>query len=187
MAAPRREVESVWDYPRPAVLVPCTGDELRVVFNGVEIGKTTNGYRALETSHPPTYYIPLEDIQTQYLQEIPGAASHCEWKGRAKYYDLVVNGKTSSRAVWHYPNPTTKVVPQAHGWKDFGSGSATGLGGSFGPIANMVSFYASKVDECYVNGERVVAQQGDYYGGWITSWISDGGRGIKGGPGTQGW
>ncbi|KAL3932387.1 MAG: hypothetical protein SGPRY_000726, partial [Prymnesium sp.] len=175
-----RAVESVWEYPRPAVLVP-TSDELRIVHRGVEIARSSRGYRALETSHPPTYYIPLEDVKSGVLKEIPGASSFCEWKGKAKYYDLVVEGHKSSRAAWHYPNPTTKVVSGAHGWENYGKGSAEGLGGTFGPIAKMVSFYASKVDEAYVAGERVVAQEGDYYGGWITSWISDGGRGIKGG------
>jgi len=123
----------------------------------------------------------------KYLRELPGASSFCEWKGRAKYYELVVGDGNRARAAWQYPNPNTKIVPGSHGWKNFGSGKATGVGGNFGPIADMISFYASKVDEAYVAGERVTAQEGDFYGGWLTSWISDGGQGIKGGLGTMGW
>ena len=40
--------------------------------------------RVLETSHPPVYYIPPEDIRMEHL-EPAGGASFCEWKGAARY------------------------------------------------------------------------------------------------------
>jgi uncharacterized protein (DUF427 family) len=182
-----RKIESVWDFPRPAKLEPIS-DEIRVVFNGVEVARTTQGHRIIETSHPPSYYIPLEDVREEFLVEIPRKSSFCEWKGVAKYYDLVVGDKTSRAAAWRYATPNQRVVQnQPHGWGNYGSGAATGLGGTFGPIANSISFYASKVDEAYVAGERVIPQPGDFYGGWITSWIDGEKRGFKGGPGTSGW
>lgn len=37
---------------------------------------------------------------------------------------------------------------------------------------------------CWVDGERVQAQEGAFYGGWVTS---DVGGLMKGGVGTAGW
>lgn len=184
--SPQRAVENVWDYPRPAVLEPCP-DEIRIVFNGVEVVRTTNGMRILETSHPPTYYVPIAELHKDAkLVPAGGAGSYCEWKGRAKYYHLEVKGKRSNSAAWAYPEPTQKVNPdQEHGWANYGKGQAKGIGGSFAPIHNMVAFYAGRVDECYVAGERSRPQDGGFYGGWINSWISGGKRGIKGAAGTS--
>ena len=122
-------------------------------FNGVQVLKTKGAMRVLETSHPPTYYMPISDIDSTQAKLVPagGGGSFCEWKGQAVYYDLVVGDKTSRRACWRYPNPTTKVNPaQAHGWSNYGSGTSEGTGGSFAPIADMVAIYAGRVDECTV-------------------------------------
>ena len=72
--------ESVWDYPRPPRLEPVT-KRLRVLFGGQTIADTTAGYRVLETSHPPVYYLPMEDIRREFLQRESGC-SQCEsWRG----------------------------------------------------------------------------------------------------------
>ncbi|MFX5760796.1 DUF427 domain-containing protein, partial [Acinetobacter baumannii] len=63
--------ESVWDYPRPPRLER-VGARLRVLFNARVVAETTAGYRVLETSHPPVYYIPPGDIARQYLLDAPG-------------------------------------------------------------------------------------------------------------------
>jgi len=152
--------ENVWDYPRPprleAVTVP-----LVIVFNEVEIARTVAGHRVLETSHPPTYYLPHRDIRMDLMTQAPGR-SLCEFKGWAQYWTLTVDGKTAERVAWSYANPTAAFVD----------------------IADDLSFYASKVDFCTVNGLRVDAQEGDFYGGWITPNIKGP---FKGGPGTTGW
>ena len=118
-----------------------------------------------------------------------GVGSFCEWKGRAVYYDLCVGDEglvCSEGAAWAYHQPTERINPkQKHGWSNFGSGQSTGTGGSFAPLKDMVAFYCSKVDECWVAGERASPQEGDFYGGWITSWIDGGERGIKGAAGTS--
>lgn len=49
----------------------------------------------------------------------------------------------------------------------------------FRDIKDHLSFYAGPW-ECYVDGEKVEPQPGDFYGGWVTSEIQ--GK-IKGGPG----
>lgn len=136
--------ESVWDYPRPPRLERVQ-KRLQVLFNGETIADTTSAYRVLETSHPPTYYLPPADIQMGYLRRTP-RTSVCEWKGQAGYYSVVVGNRTADNAAWFYPTPTP----------------------AFAGIANHVCFYAHLMDACYVAGELVTPQPGGFYGGWIT-------------------
>lgn len=157
---PGPDQESVWDYPRPPRLER-TDKRLRVVFNGETIADTTEGYRLLETSHPPAYYIPQKDIQMQYLKATT-RKTFCEFKGAAAYWTIEVNGQKAQNAAWSYPN----------------------VGGSYAPVRDYVCFYAGQMEACYVDDEQVQAQAGDFYGGWITSHIVGP---FKGGPGTWGW
>jgi uncharacterized protein (DUF427 family) len=152
--------ESVWDYPRPPRLEK-VGERLRVIFADKTIADSIAGYRVLETSHPPVYYIPPADIEQQYLQAAAGS-SWCEFKGHARYWSLEVNGRRSENAAWGYPQPSA----------------------AFTEIAGFRAFYASRVDRCLVDEERVQPQQGEFYGGWITSRIVGP---FKGGAGTRGW
>lgn len=152
--------ESVWDYPRPPRLEP-TSKHLRVVFNGVVIAETQRGQRVLETSHPPVYYFPPEDVQAQYL--VPSSRqTFCEWKGQGAYYHVKVGDRQVNNAAWYYPKPTP----------------------AFAPIRNYIAFYAGLMDECTVDGVVVIPQPGGFYGGWITPDIVGP---FKGAPGTWGW
>lgn len=157
---PKPGQESVWDYPRPARLED-TDKSIRVIFNGIVLAETQKAQRVLETSHPPSYYIPPEDVKLEYLIQNP-KKTFCEWKGWACYYDVSVGDKSVSDAVWQYLNPTP----------------------SFIPIKGYYSFYANLMDACYVNDEQVTPQAGGLYGGWITSDIVGP---FKGEPGTWGW
>lgn len=152
--------ESVWDYPRPPRLEP-TSKHLQVIFNRVIIAETRRAQRVLETSHPPVYYIPPDDIQMQFLTLTP-QHSWCEWKGQAGYYTVTVGDKQTPQAAWFYPNPTP----------------------AYTALKNHVAFYPQLMDACYVNGELVEAQPGNFYGGWITKDIVGP---FKGGPGSIGW
>jgi uncharacterized protein (DUF427 family) len=159
MEKPASGQESVWDYPRPPRLEP-SSKHITVVFNGVTIADTRRAYRVLETSHPPVYYIPPEDVLMEHLSQAK-RTTFCEWKGRAGYYTISVGERVAADAAWFYADPT----------------------GHFGPIAGYIAFYPGKMDACYVDGERVVPQPGDFYGGWITSDILGP---FKGDP-RQGW
>jgi uncharacterized protein (DUF427 family) len=152
--------ESVWDYPRPPRLEE-SDRRIKVVFGGVTLAYTTRARRVLEASHPPVYYVPPEDVRMEHLTP-SGAAAFCEWKGRARYYDVSAGERTEERAAWFYPDPT---LP-------------------FKALKDYVAFYPSRMDACWVDGEKVEAQPGDFYGGWITSKIVGP---FKGGPGTLGW
>lgn len=152
--------ESVWDYPRPPRIEE-TNRHIQVVFAGVVIADTRCAKRVLETSHPPVYYIPLEDIRMEYLAQTD-RTSWCEWKGRASYYSITVNGRRATNAAWFYPEPEK----------------------AYSAIRNHVAFYPQQMDACYVDGEKVQPQPGGFYGGWITSDIVGP---FKGGLGTVGW
>jgi uncharacterized protein (DUF427 family) len=152
--------ESVWDYPRPP-RIEAVEDPIKVVFNGKVIADTRHALRVLETSHPPVYYIPLADIQQGVLDATP-RRSFCEFKGQAAYWTVQVGDRLANHAAWSYPHPND----------------------DFAALQDHVAFYASKMDECTVDGERVQAQAGDFYGGWITSNIVGP---FKGGSGTSGW
>ncbi len=152
--------ESVWDYPRPPRLEDVEG-KVKVVFGGVTLAYTTRAKRVLETSHPPVYYVPPGDIRMEHLRPAAGA-SLCEWKGQARYYDVVTDERTEEGAAWYYPSP----VP------------------AFADLKDYVAFYPSKMDACWVGGEKVGAQPGDFYGGWITPNVVGP---FKGAPGTWNW
>ncbi len=152
--------ESVWDYPRP----PSVEDSKRhvqVIFNNVVIADTHSAKRVLETSSPPVYYIPPEDTKMEYLLKTK-KNTFCEWKGVASYCTVIVGDRRDENAAWFYPSPTS----------------------AYTVIKNYIAFYPQKMDGCYVDGELVKPQPGNFYGGWITSEIVGP---FKGEPGTEGW
>ena len=95
--------ESVWDYPRPP-RVEDSNKHIQVVFAGVVIADTRRAKRVLETSHPPVYYVPLEDVRLEYLERSDGT-SWCVWMGQASYYNVFVDGRQAAIAAWFYPVP----------------------------------------------------------------------------------
>ena len=60
--------ENVWDYPRPPRLEHVKR-HVRVTFGGVVIAESRAPARVLETSHPPVFYIPPEDIVRAHLRK----------------------------------------------------------------------------------------------------------------------
>jgi uncharacterized protein (DUF427 family) len=152
--------ESVWDYPRPPALEP-VGRRVRVELGGVVIADSARALRVLETSHPPTIYIPPEDLAPGHFTATSGS-SLCEWKGRASYLDVAAGDRRELRAAWYYPRPVA----------------------AYAALRDHVCLYPGRMDACYLDEERVRAQPGDFYGGWITADIEGP---FKGAPGTLGW
>lgn len=152
--------ESVWDYPRPPRLQRCN-QHLVVEFAGMIIAATRLSWRVLETSHPPTYYLPPNAVRRDVL--VPSQhRTLCEFKGRANYWTIDAGTRLSTDAAWSYAHP----LP------------------AYEAIKDHIAFYPSRVDACFIDDERVTAQTGDFYGGWITANI----RGpFKGGPGSADW
>lgn len=152
--------ESVWSYPRPAIAEP-SGRHIRIEHCGRVIADTQTSVRTLETSHPPTYYIPPKNVDMAALRRSL-RRSFCEWKGSAVYYDLVIDGMVLADIAWSYPDPTP----------------------NFTSLRDHIAFYAAPFDGCFVDGERVLPQPGGFYGGWITS---DQAGPFKGIPGSRFW
>jgi uncharacterized protein (DUF427 family) len=152
--------ESVWAYPRPAIAEP-SGRRIAIIHRRVTIADTTRSIRTLETSHPPSYYIPQADIAMPMLARAR-RRSFCEWKGQAIYYDVVIDGAVIEEAAWSYPDPTP----------------------DFAALADYIAFYAAPFDLCTVDGERVTPQPGGFYGGWITSHVAGPFKGV---PGSRFW
>jgi uncharacterized protein (DUF427 family) len=152
--------ESVWDYPRPPRLER-EPRRITIDLGGERIADTTAAWRVLETSHPPTYYLPPSDIVAGCLEPV-GGSSYCEWKGTARYWTVVAGDRREDAAAWYYPEPNR----------------------AFRELTDHVAFYCARMDRCEVGGEVATPQPGGFYGGWVTSWVTGP---FKGAPGSTGW
>lgn len=151
--------EDVQTYPRPPRLEPVP-QTITLRLGGALVARTSRALRVLETHHAPSYYLPPEDVLVP-LRPAQGS-SLCDWKGVARYYDVMAPDKTALRAAWAYDKPTP----------------------GFAALAGHLAFYAGLMDEAWVGEVRVLPQPGSFYGGWVTPNL----RGqIKGAPGTQHW
>ena len=154
-------MERVWDYPRPPAVEPCE-PVVRVELGGEVLAESGRALRVLETSHPPTIYIPPGDVRRELL--VPGAArpTICEFKGGARYLDAVVGGVRHEAVGWTYRKPRA----------------------GYEALRDHVAFYPSRVDGAWLDDQRVEAQESDFYGGWITADLVGP---FKGPTGTLGW
>ncbi|HEU5171316.1 MAG TPA: DUF427 domain-containing protein [Gemmatimonadales bacterium] len=152
--------ESVWDYPRPPRVEP-VAHRVRVVFNGETVAHTTRALRVCETSSPPCYYIPTDDLGPGVLEE-SGRTSFCEWKGEARYWSVRVGDRVARDAAWSYPDPYPEYVA----------------------IRDWVAFYPRRMESCWVGADRVEPQPGFYYGGWVTPELTGPFKGV---PGSESW
>ncbi len=152
--------ERVWDYPRPPRLEPVS-QRVRIVLGGQTIADTGAALRVLETSHPPTYYLPPDAFAPGVLVA-SARSSFCEWKGRTRYWSLRTAGRTVPDVGWSYPDPSP----------------------AFAALRDHVAVYAGPMDSCWVGDEQVTPQPGGFYGGWVTANLTGP---FKGEPGTEFW
>ena len=154
-------MEPVWDYPRPPAVAPCAR-RVRVELGGETLADSSRALRVLETSHPPTIYIPATDVRRDLLAESDARSTWCEFKGAARYLDAIIDGRRFIAVGWCYPNPAP----------------------GFEALRDHIASYPGRVDAAWLGDERVQAQEGDFYGGWITSELIGP---FKGPPGTLAW
>jgi uncharacterized protein (DUF427 family) len=144
-----------------------------VVHAGTVVVDTDDLVRVLETSHPPTWYLP----RTAFAEGVLRPAQRrtvCEWKGTARYVDVVVPGAAPLTDVgWWYPDGDTER-----------SGAGPWGSAVYPELADRVALYPAPFDEITLDGERVEPQPGGFYGGWITGDVVGP---FKGGAGTRGW
>jgi uncharacterized protein (DUF427 family) len=137
------------DYPRPPRVEP-VAKRIEIVLGGVTVVDSTRAVRVLETTHPPSYYVPLEDVLDGALEPSGGRTTFCEWKGVATYFDVVAGDRRAERAAWTYEQPSA----------------------GFEELRGGVSFYCAPFDACLVGGERATPEARPYYGGWVTADIA---------------
>lgn len=154
-------MERVWDYPRPPVIAPCAR-RVRVEIAGTVLAESEAALRVLETSHPPAVYLPPEAVRMDLLRPSVARATVCEFKGVARYLDAVLDGRRVRAAAWSYPDPTA----------------------AYAALRDHVAFYPGRVDAAWLGDELVEGQEGDFYGGWITSDLVGP---FKGPAGTLAW
>ena len=154
-------MERVWDYPRPPAVTVCRR-RIRVELAGEALADSTRALRVLETSHPPTVYVPPDDVRGDLLAASGARSTWCEFKGAARYLDSIVDGRRVHAVAWTYRDPTP----------------------GYEALRDHVAFYPGRVDVAWMGDERVQAQAGDFYGGWITADLVGP---FKGPPETLGW
>jgi len=155
-----KPIESVWDFPRPPRLERVEW-RVRVVHAGATVVDAPHAIRILETSQPPAYYVAAEFVDLDLLERSE-FRTLCEWKGVAEYTDIVVGDQRVADAGWSYSAPTESNETISGHW----------------------AFYAQKVDECWIDDERVTSNEGSFYGGWVTANVTGP---FKGAPGTSHW
>ncbi len=155
------EAVSVWDHPRPPALVAC-GRRVRIELGGVLLCDTRRALKVLETSHPPVIYVPPGDVDDKRVTPSRARTTWCEYKGCAQYFDARAGDREELAVAWAYPEPTAR----------------------YAEIRDHLAFYPGRMDRCRLDEEDVRAQDGDFYGGWITDDVLGP---FKGGPGTLGW
>jgi uncharacterized protein (DUF427 family) len=151
--------ESVWDYPRPPLIVP-DARLVQVFVEGSVIADSRDCVRVLETANPPTFYLPPDDVEWDALVATD-ARTRCAWKGIATAYDVLVDGERIVGAAWSYQD----VFPE------------------FEQLLGWVAFHPGRVS-CFVERETVYPQPGGELGGWVTREIIGP---FKGGAGTDDW
>jgi uncharacterized protein (DUF427 family) len=89
----------------------------------VLIAETDRAIELREAGYPPMLYIPIEDLNQKLLRP-NGHHTHCPYKGKASYYDIVTEeGEALQGAIWYYSQPYPAV----------------------NAIAGRVAFYADRV------------------------------------------
>ena len=154
-------MENVWSYPRPPVVEACPR-HVRVELDGQSLADSNRALRVLEKSHPPTIYVPADDVRLKLLVPSRVRSTWCEFKGAARYLDARIDDRRCEAVAWTYPQPSP-------GYEE---------------LKDHFAFYPGRVDAAWLDDERVLAQTGDFYGGWITAQLVGP---FKGAPGTLGW
>jgi uncharacterized protein (DUF427 family) len=159
--AVERIVERVWEYPRPPAVVACE-QRVRVELGGELLADSSQALRVLETSHPPTIYVPPADVRADLLVVSEARPTWCEFKGSARYVDAAAGGRRVRAVGWTYADPSP----------------------GYEALRDHIAFYPGRVDAAWMGDERIEAQESDFYGGWITADLVGP---FKGPPGTLGW
>jgi uncharacterized protein (DUF427 family) len=100
------------------------GRHIEISLNGVKLAESDQAVRLQETGIQDRYYLPLQDVRTEYLRPTETRTT-CPFKGEASYWSVDLDGEAYPDLVWSYADP----IPAA------------------ADIAGLVCFYAEHVDQ----------------------------------------
>ena len=81
----------------------------KAIWNGATIAES-DVTMIVEGNH----YFPRDSVDAAYLAD-SSKHTRCPWKGKASYFDVVVDGQVNKDAAWYYPEPK----PAAEQIKDY--------------------------------------------------------------------
>ncbi len=100
------------------------GQHVEISLGGVTLAESDRAVLLEETGIRGRYYLPREDVRTEYLRPT-ATKTTCPFKGEAAYWSVDVDGEVHEDMVWSYEEP----IPEAAG------------------IAGLMCFYAERVEE----------------------------------------
>jgi uncharacterized protein (DUF427 family) len=102
---------------------------VRVVIDGQVVADTRRARFLFETHLPPRYYIPVEDVRIDLLQDSP-MQGRCAYKGQTSSYWQALTAKGVRDVAWSYAKPTIECSR----------------------IAGMIAFFNERVDAVFIDG-----------------------------------
>jgi len=105
---------------------------VKVILAGEVVAESTRPVLLFETGLPIRYYLPKLDVNMKLL-ETSSKVTRCPYKGEANHYSMRVGNKLFKDIIWYYLSPLKEVSE----------------------IKNMLAFYQERIDEFYVDGERL--------------------------------
>jgi uncharacterized protein (DUF427 family) len=127
------EEEEVYVHPRDPytrVDILHSSRHVRIEIDGATVAESDHPTLLFETGLPVRHYLPKTDVRLDLLQS-SDKQTECPYKGTARYWSVVVDGKRVEDVVWSYPFPTPESAK----------------------IAGLMCFFDEKVD-VYVDGEK---------------------------------
>ena len=109
-------------YPDHEVTCEPVSSDVVCMLDGAEIARSGNAILVRETNHKPVYYLPFQDVNTEYLID-SAHVTRCPFKGKARYWNAKVGEHEIDNAAWSYETPFDEVLE----------------------LAGMIAFYDTKV------------------------------------------
>ncbi len=106
------EDDQIFGHPRDSYRrFDCrhTSEHVEVRVAGETIADTRRAIKLFETSGPPRYYIPLDDVKPEALTPSE-TRTLCPYKGEAAYYNVRGGAQTVTDGAWTLPAPFGEAV-----------------------------------------------------------------------------
>ena len=113
---------------------------MRGMLAGETIVDTRRGKMLHETGQLIQWYIPLDDVRTDLLEQ-SGRHTSDPYKGEASYYQLRVGDRVEADAAWRYLRPS-EAMPQ---------------------LAGLIAFAFDRLDAWFEEDEQIVGHPRDPY------------------------